>query len=143
MKLTFSTICLIFLFTSCNREEKYLGRLPVKNNSDLYFDLYQEQKFDNAVAIHYSIIDKNKGTLLGPVFLTGTSDFDREDTKDFTAGVYNGIIYLTFLDSNKVYAIYDTKTNHYIDIRNLTTRDTLLEIDLKKYNSRLKMSWHD
>jgi hypothetical protein len=137
-----SALSLLFI-TSCDRGDKYLGRLPVSYINGFSIDLYQGQEFDSSVGILYSIVDKNNDTLYGPKLLIGTTDFDREDTKDFTAGCNDSIIYLTFLDSDLVYAIYDIKSKHSINITNLTTRDISIENKLLKSNPSLRLSWNE
>lgn len=130
-------------FTSCYRG-KYFGKLPVKNTEGLYyFNLYQDQEFDHAVAIYYEIVDQNDIVLHGPKFLIETNDFNTRKTNDFIADLYDSIIYLTFLDSNLIYAIYDLKTNKAIDLTNLLNRDTLLEIKIKEKNPQLKFLWYE
>jgi hypothetical protein len=139
--LNASTILL--LFTACNSSEnpRFLGKLAIKNIPDKFFRLYQEDKFDSSVPIYFEIVD-NQDRVLYPInFLIGTSDFDRHDTKDFFTGTYDSIIYLSFINPDDIYAMYDLKSQQVYPCYSsdtLNIEKQFLE-RLKKSNPNLKL----
>jgi hypothetical protein len=136
---------LLLSFFSCSDDEKYLGKVPVNGMTNVYFKIYQEESFDNNVAITFEIADAKDRKIYGPHFLCGTSDFDREDTKEFYAGSYDSIIYLAFGDSNLVYEMYDLRTGKHAfqfsgDTQNM---DRGIEERLLKFDPRLRPDWKE
>lgn len=98
-------------FASCRSSgnSKELGKIPIKGTQNLFFKVFQEEDFDNAVSIYYSVVDDQDSTIVGHTFLVGTSDFDRTDIRDFSTGISDSIAYLCFLKPNAVYALYDLR----------------------------------
>ncbi len=102
------------LFNSCKDNEKpnLLGKLPITGVDNIFFKVYQEDKqFEDVVGIYYEIVDKQDLVIKGMELLCGTSDFDSEDTKRFFTGSQDSLIYLSFVNPNDVYVIYDLRSN--------------------------------
>ncbi len=138
----FKILLITFFFTSCNnrKEPRFLGELSIPNIDNVFFKVYQEDKFDSVVGIYFEIVDKDDNVLSPMNLLIGTSDFDRSDAKDFYTGSHDSIIYLSFVDPNIMYAIYDLKTkktccSYTSDTLNV---DRHLAERLKLYNQNLK-----
>ena len=128
-------------FESCRNSgnPKELGRIPIKGTQNLFFKVFQEEDFDNAVGIYYSVVDDQDSIIVGQTFLVGTSDFDRTDTRDFSTGVSDSIAYLCFLNPNVVYALYDLRDERGCGELPCAEKvaDSLLVNRLKKANPNL------
>lgn len=144
MKLNYLCLCLSLLLSSCDTEDKYLGKLPVKGIDSVYFNLYQGQKFDSSVPIYYEIAGANNTLISSRHFLIGTPDFDREDTRDFSTGSYDSIIYLTFFDSTTVFEAFDLRTDkHGYRDAQPELADSMIAVRLKRFNPNLRFYWKD
>ena len=109
--ISFFLILQGLLFESCRSggNLKELGKIQIKETTNLFFKVFQEEDFDNVVGIYYSVVDDQDSIMVGQTFLVGTSDFDRKDTRDFSTGTSDSIAYLCFLKPNVVYALYDLR----------------------------------
>lgn len=111
--LVLATLCLLgigFLFVLFREGERVVGEIPVLNGGGLYFTIYQDQEFDSSTGVYYDIRD-NLGKLLSEKFiLTGTLDY--ENAADYAAYKYDNFIYLSYLGSHRVVAIYDLKSKY-------------------------------
>ena len=103
---------LIELSLSCadHAKSRFLGKVQVPD-CNVTFKIYQDDKFDDVVGIYYEILDQQQQIMQAKTLLVGTSDFDRNNTKDFFTGNHDSIIYLSFLNKNTVYAIYNLREN--------------------------------
>jgi hypothetical protein len=132
----------IIFFGSCNfsSEPVYLGKLSIRNIDSVFFKVYQAEDFDSSVGIYFEIVNKEDSILCPMNFLIGTSDFDRSDTKDFFTGSQDSIIYLSFLDSNTVYTMYDLRSQKTCcnNSNGIFGVDSSLDDRLKSANARLK-----
>ena len=146
-------IYIIFLMTSsllfsCSGEHE-IGKLPVEGLKDIYINLSQEDQFDSATAIYYEIVGNKNHVILKKYHLTGTHDYE-SDLTNFTANSHDSIIYLTYLEPNKVFAVYDLKTGKGYphgstsqDYNSQSKNGELLFNIIKSKNLNLKAQWKE
>jgi hypothetical protein len=103
--IVFSLIC-----STCNEGRiRLLGKVAIPNINSIYFNVYQKDEFESSVPIYYEIKNHDNQILWHQTWLIGTADFDQDDTRQFKAGGYDSIIYLTYIDSNTIHAIHDVR----------------------------------
>ena len=135
--IIFFAIC----FYSCSINK---FKVPVKGIPNLSFNI--EQRIDDGLSAYYSIeYKKGSETIFycRNEFLCGLHE--EVYKKDFYANSYDSIIFLSFLDENHVYAIYDLKTNIGFPTRNYLNNDFelsqkklgILMDSINNYNSKL------
>lgn len=110
-------IVLIFSYCTTGRE-RFVGKLKVIGNENVYFKIYQKDEFDMVSPLSYEIVDQKNTILSNRRFLVGTHDHI-EDLEDFYSGSCGKVIYLSFIDSNRVYAIYDMNTKKVSDLSSI------------------------
>jgi len=100
----------VFYFVFIDREPTHeIGRVQVKGIPNIYFNLEQENEFDMATAIYYGVSTENNKTVAPMKHLIGTHDYIT-NPDNFAAKSVDSIIYLTWGDTNEIYAVYDLKT---------------------------------
>lgn len=107
----FLQVSILVVVNGCYPEgDKFIGDVHV-DGVDTYFKVFQEYPHDMepSLGVSYSIVKGGKH-LSRKYHLTGCLDWPV--TLDyFTTGIHDSIIYLTFIDSSKVYAMYDLKNS--------------------------------
>ncbi|MGD1837574.1 MAG: hypothetical protein ACPKPY_05900 [Nitrososphaeraceae archaeon] len=97
-----------FLF--CRKGERLIGKIPVDGLDNVFFRLYQQDEFDYTTALLFDIVDHRDTVIARKHFMTGTLDHVK-DLEPFTTGCYDSIVYLTYIDSNRIYGVFDLKEN--------------------------------
>ncbi len=134
------------MIISCKGEHE-IGKIQVNGLQDVFVNLSQEDDFEIFTAIYYEIVDKNNAIILRKRHLTGT-DLYEDNLKHFTANSYDSIIYITYFDSTKIFALFDLKSkngyphgsrNEDYDI--ISNHGAELLEKIRSYNPKLNASW--
>ena len=111
-------------------------------------NIYQEDEFDFVTALKYEIMGSEKNIILKKSLLIGTEDHIT-DLNDFKAKSIDSIVYLTWINENDIYAVYDLKSgkgyprsslNESLKIE-LENGNNLLD-RLKEINPNLNANWN-
>jgi len=121
-----------FIFQYCLNNYYWNRDTPIGKYKagDYIIEIYQEQDFDWATTITYQI--KNiDGTILYPkCFLVGTTE--EEERNSFIVNIKHNVILIRTSDSDKILALFDTKTKYVYPncelniIDDFTKRDSIL-----------------
>ena len=116
---------------------------------DFGFTLVDEDELDSATAIYYEIVNSDGKVILRKYHLTGTHNYE-SDLSNFAANSQDSIIYLTYLDTNRVFAIYDLKSgNGYPhgskneDYKRTSKNGEILFNTIKLNNPNLVANWKE
>ncbi len=118
------------------------AKFAVSGNDSYNIYIYQEDEFDSATALYYSIKDNKKHYLLiDKVFLSNTADYI-DGPEDFSSRIVDSLIYITYINHKHVNAIFDLRSRKSSVRLSLATKaqlewnDSLFKI-LKKHDSSL------
>jgi len=135
--------------TQCNEKERLIGKLKVNDIEGYYFRLYQYDEFDSATGLYCDLVNEKDSIIARKIHITGTLDYI-DDLKPFSAKSYDSILYLTYINPEIIYSVYDLKSNwgypqgeagdDYKD--KFRKADVLIE-NLKKHNKKLKASYKE
>ncbi|MCT8341262.1 hypothetical protein MG296_14440 [Flavobacteriaceae bacterium TK19130] len=137
----------MLLFTSCFQERK-IGQLKVSGIENTFVNIYQKDEFDFVTPLYYEILDSDENLILEKHHLIGTNDHIT-DLKNFKANSYDSIVYLTWGNTDEVYAIYDLKSGKGYPKSKLNgnwkselENGTELVNKLKEINPNLNANWN-
>ena len=133
---------------SCS-DTRDIGKVNVQGHKDVFFRITQDNEIDVVSGVDYEIISENGGVILPKTFLFGAYDYI--DYKSvFKAYSFESIVYLTYDNANKIYAMYDLKSGkgypRSLNDGNMDYKtkskiaDELFTI-LKAGNPKLKANW--
>ena len=117
----------------------------MKGVNDIFINIFQEDEFDYATALSYEIVDNNDSIILRKSFLIWTLDGESY-LKSFTANSYDSIIYLTYPDPMKIYAVFDLKSKRGYPngIRNNDyEKGEQLFKRLQSFNPNFRAGWNE
>ena len=142
-------IMILMILMSCSRDNnqtelRFIGKLSVEGLSNTYVNIYQEdENFEDITGLDFEIVGNGDKIILGRRLLIGTHDYVM-NLDGFTVKSRDSIMYITYVDKNKILALYDLKTGFHSSLTkrsdnwNKETENEMIQIlqfdnkDLKK-----------
>lgn len=140
------SLLLLISHCSCNKEERFLGKMPAPVTKTVYFKVYQSNNFDSFTSLSSEIVNQNDSVIVSRHFLAGTDLFEY-NTDNFRVGEFDSIIYITYFDPNEIIGIYDLRNNigypfYLKDYQQAQLHGDSLLKRLHYYNNKLFGYWN-
>lgn len=141
---TIYNILIILLVSSCSSKVE-LGVVEVQGVNDINVRFTMDDEFDRFDPIYYEILNRSGQVIVPKHYLTGTDI--PIDLTDFSAKISDNIIYISFLNEDIIYAIYDCNTKEGYpaptegEWNYVSSVKEKIVFKLKKSKPNLRFSW--